>query len=274
MQMLQEEADLLQTQKDQIEKSQKILETMNIHKIDDIIFKMNKEKQKMDIQEEHYQQLLSEIPDTEENKDRRARIIYSHRLLQIRLKKMSDQIEEAQQTRHNRRLENEQHPIGGPPTTKMIMSVQPKDNVNYQESTFYKNLNKNKKTDPYSGLFDIPKYSPVPIKPVEDKKKIIPVIPTYGYVAKQGEKFRKGTQKPIKKMVRTAEMTKSKPIPENEYIAPEWTNLKLSSTEYVQAKYPMVKSDDPTVTHYPLYRKFNADGLNDYCQISIETDFD
>ena len=42
---------------------------------------------------------------------------------------MSDQIEEAQQTRHNRRLENEQHPIGGPPTTKMIMSVQPKDNV-------------------------------------------------------------------------------------------------------------------------------------------------
>ena len=69
MQMLQEEADLLQTQKDQIEKSQKILETMNIHKIDDIIFKMNKEKQKIDIQEEHYQQLLSEIPDTEENKD-------------------------------------------------------------------------------------------------------------------------------------------------------------------------------------------------------------
>ncbi len=36
----------------------------------------------------------------------------------------------------------------------------------------------------------------------------------------------------------------------------------------------MVESDDPTIIHHPLYRKFNADGLNDYCQISIETDFD
>ena len=36
----------------------------------------------------------------------------------------------------------------------------------------------------------------------------------------------------------------------------------------------MVESDDPPVTHHPLYRKLNADGLNDYCQMSIETDFD
>ena len=114
------------------------------------------------------------------------------------------------------------------------------------------------------------------MKPTEERKKVTPSIPTFGYVAKQGEKFGKPTQFNIKKMVRTyqAETIKPKPIPEKEYIAPEWTNLKLSATEYVQAKYPMVESDDPTVTHHPLYRKFNADGLNDYCQISIEIDFD
>ena len=110
---------------------------------------------------------------------------------------------------------------------------------------------------------------------MDERKKITPSIPTFGYVAKQSEKFGKPVQSNIKKMVRAyqAEAIKPKPISEKEYVAPEWTNLKLSATEYVQAKYPMVESDDPTVTHYPLYRKFNADGLNDYCQISIETDF-
>ena len=136
---------------------------MTIHKIDDIIFEMNKEKQEMEAQEEKYQQILSETTDTDENNDRRHQIIYSHRLLQIQLKKISDQIDEAQQTRHNRRLETEQHPIGGPPATNSILSVQPKDNVNYPYSTFYKHMYKNKKTDSYSGLFDIPKYLTAPI---------------------------------------------------------------------------------------------------------------
>ena len=276
MQMIQEESELLQNQKEQIEKSQKSFHTMDIHEMDDVIFEMSKEKQKMETQEEQYQQLLSETADIEENKDKRNRIIYSHRLLQIRLKKMIDQIEDAQRTRHLRRMEKEQHPNANPATSQKDLSVRPKDNINYPDSTFYKNLYKNKKRDSYSGLFDIPKYSTVPIKPVEEKKKITPSLPTFGYVAKQGEKFGKIPQAPIKKMIRTyqAETIKSKPIPESEYIAPEWTNLKLSATEYVQAKYPMVESDDPTITHHPIYRKFNADGLNDYCQISIEIDFD
>ena len=139
---------------------------------------MNKEKQKIEAQEEQYQQQLSEMADTNENKDRRDQIIYSHRLLQIRLKKMSDQMNEAQRTRHNRRMKKEQHPTGGPPTTKSILSVQPKDNVNYPDSMFYKNMYKNKKTDLYSGLFDIPKYSTAPVKPVEERKKITPSLPT------------------------------------------------------------------------------------------------
>ena len=36
----------------------------------------------------------------------------------------------------------------------------------------------------------------------------------------------------------------------------------------------MVESDDPKVIHHPLYRKFNSDGLNDYCQIILETNYD
>ena len=45
MQMLQEESELLNNQKEQIEKSLKSFHTMTIHKIDDSIFEMNKEKQ-------------------------------------------------------------------------------------------------------------------------------------------------------------------------------------------------------------------------------------
>ena len=36
----------------------------------------------------------------------------------------------------------------------------------------------------------------------------------------------------------------------------------------------MVESDDPNVIHHPLYRKFNSDRLNDYCQIILETNYD
>ena len=132
---------------------------------------------------------------------------------------------------------------------------------------------RSKKQDPYSGMFEVPKYSTIPMK---ERKKIIPSLPTYRYVAKHGEKIGKIVQNPMKKMVRTcqSDFSKTKVIPEIKYVAPEWTNLKLSATEYVQAKYPMVESDDATVIHHPLYRKFNVDGLNDYCQIILETDFD
>jgi hypothetical protein len=68
---------------------------------------MNTEKQKMEAQENNYQKLLSDTPDTDENRDKRAQIIYSHRLLQIRLKKITDQLEKAQRNRHIRRTEKE-----------------------------------------------------------------------------------------------------------------------------------------------------------------------
>ena len=152
--MLQEESELLNNQKEQIEKSLKSFHTMTIHEIDDIIFDMNKEKQNMEAQEEKYQQLLSETADTDKNKDKRNRIIYSHRLVQIRLTKIAGQIAEAQRIRRNRQMETEQPPIGGPPAPQSILLVLPKDNVTYPDSTFYKNMHKNKKTDPYSGLFD------------------------------------------------------------------------------------------------------------------------
>ena len=43
----------------------------------------------------------------------------------------------------------------------------------------------------------------------------------------------------------------------------DWTNLKISASEYVQYNYPRVESDDPKVTHHSLYHKFNTNGLND-----------
>ena len=143
--MLQEESELLNNQKEQIEKSLKSFHTMTIHKIDDSISEMNKEKQKLEAQEEKYQQLLSETADIDENKDKRDRIIYSHRLVQIRLTKITDQITEAQRIRHNRRMETQQPPMGGPPAPQSILSVRPKDNISYPDSTFYKNTHKNKK---------------------------------------------------------------------------------------------------------------------------------
>ena len=151
MQMLQEESELLNNQKEQIEKSLKSFHTMTVHEIDDSISEMNKEKQKLEAQEEKYQQLLSETADIDENKDKRDRIIYGHRLVQIRLTKITDQITEAQRIRHNRRMETQQPPMGGPPAPQSILSVRPKDNISYPDSTFYKNTHKNKKTDPYSG---------------------------------------------------------------------------------------------------------------------------
>jgi hypothetical protein len=191
MQMIQEEMELLQAQREQIQKSQKSFQTMDIHEIDDIIFEMNTEKQKMEAQEHNYQKLLSDTPDTDENKDKRAQIIYSHRLLQIRLKKITDQLEEAQRNRHIRRIEKEHQPTGGPPPTNTMPSVRPKDTINYPDSTFYKATHKSRKTDPYAGIFEVPKYSTLPTKPVEDRKKNTSILTNIRICSQARRKDRK-----------------------------------------------------------------------------------
>ncbi len=94
-----------------------------------------------------------------------------------------------------------------------------------------------------------------------ERKKIIPTIPTYGYVAKQQHKNQKHTM--------TTMTTKSKGIK----MEPDWTTQKISSAEYVRRNYPRVEGDTPQLMTQPLFRKFNTDGVNDYRQIIIDTDY-
>ena len=152
------------------------------------------------------------------------------------------------------------------------MSVQPKNPLNYPYPTFYKQMAKNKKEDTYTGMFDIPKYSTAHAKQPEEKKKMTPSLPVYGYLAKQAKKGSQTQQNPTRKTVKTYQAEVKKPTYDNESPR-DWTNLKLSASEYVQNNYPMVESDDPKVVHHPLYQKFNSDGLNDYCQIILETNY-
>jgi hypothetical protein len=93
----------------------------------------------------------------------------------------------------------------------------------------------------------------------QDKKKIIPTLPTYGYVAKQQQRNPK----------QTTTTTKSKEVK----MDPDHTTQKISSAEYVRRNYPRVEGDNPQLLTQPLFRKFNADGVNDYRQIIIDTDF-
>jgi hypothetical protein len=95
----------------------------------------------------------------------------------------------------------------------------------------------------------------------------------YGYVAKQAERGGRTQTNPSKRTIKTYQAETRKPLTEMD-TPRDWTNLKLSASEYVQHGHPMVESDDPNVIHHPLYRKFNADGLNDYYQIILETNYD
>jgi len=111
---------------------------------------------------------------------------------------------------------------------------------------------------PWDQAATIPIYSTEPIEVEDRRKKIHPSLPTYGYVSRQ-EKLHKSVV--TKKPQRVYQVEE----------APEWTNLPLSATEYVNRGYPQVPSNDAKITSEPLYRKFNMDGLNDYCQMVIKT---
>ena len=91
-------------------------------------------------------------------------------------------------------------------------------------------------------------------------------------MAKQAEKGSRTQTNPARKTVKMYQAEVKKPTYDNESPR-DWTNLKLSASKYVQHNYPMVESDDPKVVHHPLYQKFNSDGLNDYCQIILETNY-
>ena len=114
-----------------------------------------------------------------------------------------------------------------------MMSVQPKNPLNYPDPTFYKQTTKAKKEDPYTGMFDIPKYSTAPAKQIDEKKKITPSLPVYGYVAKQAERGGRTQPIPTRKTIKTYQAEVKKPVYETKSPR-DWTNLKLSASEYVQ----------------------------------------
>ncbi len=65
-------------------------------------------------------------------------------------------------------------------------------------------------------------------------------------------------------------MTKSKETK----MDPDYTTQKISLAEYVQRNYPRVEGNIPQLLTQPLFRKFNADGVNDYRQIIMDTDYE
>ena len=229
---------------------------MNAQELEDVIFDMETEKKRIEKQYQHFNDLISKTPDTKENEEHRFQITYSMRLTQIRLKKLKDKIEDTKRQRHIKRMEGESHPIAAPPSQKSILSVRPKNPSNYPDPTFYKP--KTKKEDLYTGMFDIPKYYTAPAKQIDEKKKIVPCMPVYGYVGKQAEKGGRSQPTPARKPIKTYQAETRKPTLENDSPR-DWTNLKLSASEYVQHSYPMVESDDPKVIHHPMYQKFNSE---------------
>ena len=73
-------------------------------------------------------------------------------------------------------MEGESHPNAASASQKSILSVRPKNPINYPDPTFYKQTAKNKKEDTYTGMFDIPKYSTAPAKQINEQKKITPSL--------------------------------------------------------------------------------------------------
>ena len=248
MQMLQEELDLLHNQRDYLMKEHKDLWQMTAQEIDEVIKDLFKQQHQVEEIRHKYDTLIAETPDTDENTQIRSQYQYSLRLAQVRLQSIDESIEEARRQKHCNQTMS-------PPQVKRPPRPQ---SESYPSSVFHKEVPRKPMGVPWDQAATIPIYSTEPIEVEDRRKKIHPSLPTYGYVSRQ-EKLHKSvvTRKP-QRVYQVEE-------------APEWTNLPLSATEYVNRGYPQVPSNDAKITSEPLYRKFNMDGLNDYCQMVIKT---
>ena len=65
-------------------------------------------------------------------------------------------------------------------------------------------------------MFDILKYSTAPAKQIEEKKKIVPSLPVYGYVAKQAKRGGRSQSNPTRKPIKTYQAEARKPTFEND----------------------------------------------------------
>ena len=248
MQTLQEETDLLHAQRDHMVKENKALHQMSAQEIDDLVDELQHELYKLQTATKVINNLLCDTPDTDEEAPKRAEYTQRLRLTQVRESKLTDYIEKAQSMKAFKRMDAE--------------VVKPKVRPAPREE---------RRPNDQQPEPEQPRYSTRPIKTTEERTKAPPALPTYGYVARQQDRAGRPTgttKKPTRTY--TADQPKSKP----DVQAPDWMNLPMSANEYVHNRHPMPQSDDPTVIKQPLYRKFNADGINDYCQIIMETGYD
>jgi hypothetical protein len=87
--------DQLQAQKNQLEVDQKTPAELTIQECDQIIATMTQELKKLKTQEDMYQAYLQNTPDTPEMENNRHQYAQGLRLLQIRIKKLQDRLEQA-----------------------------------------------------------------------------------------------------------------------------------------------------------------------------------
>ena len=92
---------------------------MNAQELEDVISDMETEQKRIEKQYQHFSNLISETPDTRSTGGNKK-------------------------TRHMKRLEGENHPNIAPTSQKLIMSVRPKNQINYPDPTFYKQSAKTK----------------------------------------------------------------------------------------------------------------------------------
>ncbi len=248
MQMLQEELDLLHTQRDYLVKEHKDLWQMTAQEINDVIKDLLKQQKQVEEIQHKYDTLTAETPDTDENAQARSHYQYSLRLAQVRLQSISESIEAARRQKHCNQT-------ASPPLVRR--PPRPQSNA-YPSSVFHKEVTHKPTGVPWDQVPTISIYSTEPIDVEEKRKKIQPSLPTYSYVSRQERIHKPAAAKRPQCTYQVEE-------------APEWTNLPLSATEYVNRGYPQVPSNDTKITSQPLYRKFNMDGLNDYCQMVTKT---
>ncbi len=247
--MLQEELDLLHKQRDYLVQEHNDMWQMTAQEINEIIKELAKKQSQAEEIQQKYEQLLSDIPDTDENAQQREQYQYSMRLAQVRLQSIVESIESARQQKYRNQMQS--------PT--QLKPVQRSYGDNYPSFVFHKEVPKKDVGGPSDHIPPTPIYSTEPHDVDERKKKIQPSLPTNGYLSRQ-ERLHRPTPRKTYKTYQPEE-------------APEWTNLPLSAAEYVNRKYPMPPTDDAKIEAKPLYRKFNMDGLNDYCQMVVKTGY-
>jgi hypothetical protein len=235
LQTLTEEMDQLQTQKNQIEVDQKTPSELTLQECDQIISTMTQELKKLKTQEEMYQTYLQNTPDTSEMETSQHHYAQGLRLLQICIKKLQDRLKQAKYGRYLKQTKSD------------TPALPPAHQVPYPKftRTYYPDIGYKRNTDLINNMHKIgtePKR--------HERKKIIPKIPTYGYVAKHQQKNPKHTP---------TTTTKSKETK----MEPDYSTQKISLAEYVRRNYPRVEGDTPQLLTQLLFRKFNANGVND-----------